>query len=121
MDMPILAMNILEEAIITILAHGGCYDQGRALVLYAKCLTASARFIHNQPQKQIIMNAVKALNKAKISFNKINAYGKVRTVLCLKAMLYNELNMKNERNQCAYEFRQINQQLCTRLDNILLY
>ncbi|XP_066585318.1 anaphase-promoting complex subunit 5 [Prorops nasuta] len=120
MGLPVLAMNLIEESIVHILAHGGCYDQGRALVLYAKCLVVTAPKDNCEERKDIILDAIKALKKAKSHFVKIEAYGKLRSILCLEAVFYNEIDFKTERNQCAFEFRQIDEQFTTKLCSLSL-
>lgn len=121
MGLPSLAMNLVDEAIIHILAHSGCYEQGRALILYAKCLVATATSTFRKGRKEIILSAIKALSKAKNHFDKVEAFGKIRTVLSLQSIMYNEIDMKYERNQCAFELRQFEEQFPTKLDNICLY
>lgn len=118
--MPTLALNLVEEAITQILAHGGYYDQGRAFVLYTKCLVATAPTC-DKTRKGVILKAIKALSKAKNYFTKVEAYGRLRITLCLESLLCHEIDLKTERNQCAFEFRQLDQQLLTKLNNLFLY
>lgn len=118
--MPTLALNLVEEVITQILAHAGYYDQGRAFVLYAKCLVASAPEC-DKTRKEAILKAIKALSKAKYYFTKVEAFGRLRSTLCLESLLCEEIDLKTERNQCAFEFRQLDQQLLTKLDNLCLY
>lgn len=118
--MPTLAVNLVEEVITQILAHGGYYDQGRAFVLYAKCLVATAP-ANDKARKEVILKAIKTLSKAKDYFMKVEAYGRLRTTLCLESLLCHDIDLKTERNQCAFEFRQLDQQLLTKLDNLSLY
>ncbi|KAL2712791.1 anaphase-promoting complex subunit 5 [Vespula squamosa] len=121
MGLPSLAMNLVDEAITHTLAHGGCYEQGRALILYAKCLVGTATSTSTKLRKEIILNAIKALSKARHHFNKVEAFGKIRSVLSLQSIMYNEIDMKFERNQCSFELRQFEEQFSTKLDNICLY
>lgn len=109
MGMPSQASNLIDEAIIQILAHGGFYDQGRALVLHAKCIVAMAP-LESVKRKIIIQDAIKSLIKAKIYFSKIEAFGRLKNTIYLLSILYNELDSKAERNQCCFEFRQMNEQ-----------
>ncbi|XP_035723802.1 anaphase-promoting complex subunit 5-like [Vespa mandarinia] len=121
MGLPSLAMNLVDEAITHTLAHGGCYEQGRALILYAKCLVGTATSTSTKLRKEMILNAIKALSKARDHFNKVEAFGKIRNVLSLQSIMYNEIDMKFERNQCSFELRQFEEQFPTKLDNICLY
>lgn len=120
MGMPTLALNLVEDVIVQILAHSGYYDQGRAFVLYAKCLVATAP-VCGKPRKEVILRAIKALSKAKDYFTKVEAYGRLRATACLESLLCHEIDLKNERNQCAFEFRQLDEQFLTKLDNLCLY
>ena len=120
MGMPTLALSLVEDVIVQILAHSGYYDQGRAFVLYAKCLVATAPAC-GKPRREVILRAIKALSKAKDHFTKVEAYGRLRATVCLEALLCHEIDLKNERNQCAFEFRQLDEQLLTKLDNLCLY
>ncbi|XP_017876328.1 anaphase-promoting complex subunit 5 [Ceratina calcarata] len=119
MNMSTLALNLVEEVITQILAHGGYFEQGRAFVLYAKCLSANAPTCE-KAKKGVILKAIKALSKAKNCFTKVEAYGRLRTTLCLESLLYHEIDLKTERNQSAFEFCQLNQQLSTKY-NLSLY
>ncbi|KAK0177690.1 hypothetical protein PV328_001718 [Microctonus aethiopoides] len=121
MDMPNQASSLIDEAIIQILAHGSYYDQGRALILYAKCLVATAPLTTTEKRRTAIQDAIKSLIKAKNYFSKIEAYGKVKNTLYLLTIMYNELDSKGERNQCAFEFRQLNAQYPSKADTTTLY
>uniref|UniRef100_A0A6V7I7P8 Cohesin loading complex subunit SCC4 homolog n=1 Tax=Bracon brevicornis TaxID=1563983 RepID=A0A6V7I7P8_9HYME len=120
MGMPNQASNLIDEAIVQILAHGGWYDQARALVLHAKCLVATAPQIPEK-RKLIIQDAIKALLKAKSHFSKVEAFGKVKNTLYLLSLFYNEIDMKADRNQCAFEFRQLDEQYPTKTNTSTLY
>ncbi|XP_043461028.1 anaphase-promoting complex subunit 5 [Leptopilina heterotoma] len=120
MGMPYQASKLVDEAIVQILTHGGFYDQGRALVLRAKCLVATSS-PSNPKHNSAILNAIKSLSKAKAHFHKIEAFGRVKSTLYLLSIFYNELDMKKERNQCAFEFRQLDEQYSAKLNTISLY
>lgn len=121
MGLPTLALNLVEEAIPTILGHGGCYDQGKAFLLYSKCLIASAPESVSEARKETILSGIKVLLKAQALFNKINAVAMVKSTLHLQAVLYNEIDLMPERNQCAFEFRQLDEQYQTSPTNPFLY
>lgn len=113
MGLPTLALNLVEDAIPTILGHGGCYDQGNAFMLYGKCVIASASETAPQMRTKVILSGIKALSKAQALFTKVNAIAKAKNTLHLQAIFYNEINLLSERNQCAFEFRQLNEQYQT--------
>lgn len=49
LGVPEQALNILHDAIETVLAHGSVMDKGRALVLMARCQLAAAGFSSDAP------------------------------------------------------------------------
>lgn len=121
MGLPTLALNLVEDAIPTILGHGGCYDQGNAFMLYSKCLIAITSENSSEMRKKVILSGIKTLSKAQALFTKVNAIAKVKNALHLQAIFYNEINLLPERNQCAFEFRQLNEQYQTTSTNPFLY
>ncbi|XP_034947106.1 anaphase-promoting complex subunit 5 [Chelonus insularis] len=109
MGMPKQALCLVDEAIINILTHGSLYDQGEALTLHAECLVA-ASFLTAKQRTTAIQGAVKSLLRANECFSKIEAFNKMKTTMYTLAVMYNELDMKAERNQCAFEFKKLNEQ-----------
>jgi len=120
MGMPNQASNLVDEAIVRILAHGGWYDQGRALVLYAKCLLATAP-LSGEKRTEVIKDAIKALLKAKTHFNKVEAFGRTKSTLFLLSLLYHEIDSKAECYSSCFEFRQLDMQYPSKLDTVKLY
>lgn len=116
MKLPYRASKLVDEAIVQILAHGGLYDQARAFVLYAKCVIATAPSTFDKTRSVILLDAIKALIKAKLAFEKLEAYGRVKSTLYLLCCVYHELNMKYDRNQCAFELRRFDQQYSMNAD-----
>lgn len=121
MGLPTLALELVGDAIPTILGHGGCYDQGQAFMLYGKCLMASAPESPFEARKEVILSGMRALSKAQARFVKIKAISRVKSILHLQAVFYNEINFLPERNQCAFEFRQLDEQYLTTTGNPSLY
>ncbi|GAB1866350.1 Anaphase-promoting complex subunit 5 [Camponotus japonicus] len=121
MGLPTLALNMVEEAIPTILGHDGCYDQGKAFMLYGKCLIASASEKSSETRKEAILTGIKTLSKAQALFMKVNAIAKVKSTLHLQAVFYNEIDLLLERNRCAFEFRQLSEQYVMTSTNLFLY
>ncbi|XP_043287109.1 anaphase-promoting complex subunit 5 [Venturia canescens] len=120
MGMPNQASNLVDEAIVQILAHGGWYDQARALVLYAKCLLATAPLTGDE-RMRALKDAIKALVKAQNHFDKVEAFGRKRSTLYLLSIIYHEIDAKDERNQCAFQYRQLHLQYPAKLDYIKSY
>lgn len=121
MGLPMLALNLVEDAIPTVLGQSGCYDQGKAFMLYGKCLIASAPENSPEARKEVILSGIKILSKAQALFIKVNAIAKVKSVMHLRTVFYNEVDLLSERNQCAFEFRQMDEQYPTSPTNLFLY
>lgn len=120
MGLPMLALNLVEDAIPTVLGQSGCYDQGKAFMLYGKCLIASAPENSPEARKEVILSGIKILSKAQALFIKVNAIAKVKSVMHLRTVFYNEVDLLSERNQCAFEFRQMDEQYPTSPTNLFL-
>ncbi|KAJ4439043.1 hypothetical protein ANN_14999 [Periplaneta americana] len=120
MGLPSQALKLINQSLNIILSHGGNYDQGRALLLYAKCKVAAAVGQATDMRKEILCEAIDMLNKAKMSFEKIESNCRVKDVLYLQGLLCNELGDVAERNRCALEFRQLDEQYPTKIPTMLL-
>ncbi|XP_058790721.1 anaphase-promoting complex subunit 5 isoform X2 [Phymastichus coffea] len=119
--MPYQALRNLQESIIQILANGGLYDQARAYVTYAKCLSANAA---NQPEdnrRVMLHEAIKQLCKAKSLFEKLEANDRLKTTLYFLSRLYHEIDMHEERNMYAFEFKQLDHQFPTEKNYIYIF
>lgn len=123
LHMPYQALRNVNQAIIPILAHGGLYDQARAHVTFAKCLSANAakQFSSNDNKKYMILEGIKHLSKAKKILEKLEANNKLKSTLYLMSVFYNEIDMYDERNKCAYQFRELDQQFPTDPNNVYLF
>ncbi|XP_049828082.1 anaphase-promoting complex subunit 5 isoform X1 [Schistocerca gregaria] len=120
MALPSLALKLIDEALPVVVAHGGCYDQARGLLLHAKCKIASAASKPPSAREAILNNALQQLHKAQNGFFKIEAYSRMKDVVYLKALLYNELGYVSERKKCALQFRQLDEQYPTKVATTLL-
>lgn len=72
-----------------VLAHGGAYDRGRALLLFAKCRVAAVTAgPSSQTERQnIVTEAISTLERAKGLFTKVEAISRVKDVLYLQVTL----------------------------------
>lgn len=120
MGLPSQALKLTDQSLLIILSHGGAYDQGRALLLFAKCKVAAAAGQPPDVRKKAFNEAICLLNKVKINFQKTEAYYRVKDVLYLQALLYNEIGCVAERKRCALEFRHLDEQYPTKLTTTLL-
>lgn len=110
MHMPQHALKSLNICLPQILANGYAYDRGSALLLYAKCLVATSKQLSPENRSVIIRDSTKMLEKVKRNFQQVKAFHKVKDVLYLQAILYNEIDSNDERNRCAKEYRMLNEE-----------
>ncbi|XP_008190332.1 anaphase-promoting complex subunit 5 [Tribolium castaneum] len=108
------ALKILDRCLVQILAHGGNFDRARAVLLYVKCLVAHSAQLEATERREIILNAAQMLEKVKEDFRAVEAYSRVKDVLYLQAQLYNSVDLRSERNRCALEFRQLDEERTTK-------
>jgi len=95
MGLPSQALKLTDQSLLIILSHGGAYNQGRALLLFAKCKVAAAAGQPPDVRKKAFNEAICLLNKVKISFQKTEAYYRVKDVLYLqvKSLLRDSLRI----------------------------
>ncbi|XP_014209635.1 anaphase-promoting complex subunit 5-like [Copidosoma floridanum] len=119
--MPFQALRNVKDAMIHILAHGGLYDQARAYVTYAKVLSANTQNQTAETKKYMMMEAIKHLQKAKKILEKLEANDRLKSTLYLLSVFYNEIGMHDERNKCAFEFKQLDQQFPMDRNHVILF
>ncbi|MBN3316706.1 APC5 protein, partial [Atractosteus spatula] len=111
LGIPEQALNILHMAIEPILAHGAVMDKGRAMLLVAKCQIAISASEPVKQKSQALEVAIQSLDEARTYFVKVDCKERLRDVFYLQARLYNSLGRTAERNECAMQFRHLNQEL----------
>jgi anaphase-promoting complex subunit 5 len=84
MGLPSQALKLIDQCLLLILSHGGSYDQGRALLLFAKCKVAAVTGQCAEVRKKTLTEAILILNKVKINFQKTESYRRVKDVLYLQ-------------------------------------
>lgn len=82
------SLSILDKCLVQILGHGGCYDRGRAMLLYVKCLVADSHKFDENQRKDVILDCAKLLNKVKDDFKKVEAYSRMKDVLFLQVCIF---------------------------------
>jgi anaphase-promoting complex subunit 5 len=88
MGLPSQALKLIDQSLLLILSHGGKYDQGRALLLFAKCKVASVAGQPTEVRKKILTEAIHMLNKAKINFQKVESHCRVKDVVYLQVKVF---------------------------------
>ncbi|KAG7480620.1 hypothetical protein MATL_G00058120 [Megalops atlanticus] len=111
LGIPEQALNILHEAMESILAHGAVIDKGRALLLVAKCQIAMAGTRPGEERRAGLEMAVQTLEEAAAYFSKLDCKERLRDVHYLQARLHNSLGQIPQRNKCAMLFRLLDQEL----------
>lgn len=86
---------MIDQSFLPILSHGGSYDQGRALLLFAKCKVAAVTGQPAELRKKVVTEAIHMLNKAKINFQKVESYCRVKDVLYLQVNFFLSIIPKN--------------------------
>ncbi|KAK3923376.1 Anaphase-promoting complex subunit 5 [Frankliniella fusca] len=122
LGLPAQALSLLDEWLLVMLAHGGAYERGRALLLLAKCriAAATAALCSQEDRFRVVTEAISTLERAKSLFNKVEAISRVKDVLYLQALLFNEVDNVVGRKKCALEFRALDEQHPTKIATTLL-
>jgi anaphase-promoting complex subunit 5 len=89
MGLPSQALKLIDQSLLLILSHGGIFDQGRALLLYAKCKVAAVNGQPAEVRKKVLTEAIHTLNKVKINFQKTESYCRVKDVVYLQVKTLN--------------------------------
>ena len=84
MGMMAQALRVLERCLVQILAHGGCFDRARAVLLYVKCLVAHSDQLEVGERRNVVLNAAEMLERVKEDFRVVEAYSRVKDVLYLQ-------------------------------------
>ncbi|KAL3285340.1 hypothetical protein HHI36_019448 [Cryptolaemus montrouzieri] len=108
------ALCVLEKCMVQIMAHGGCYDRARALLLYVKCIVADSAKLQEEDRSEVIKKGADMLNEVKDLFKRAEAYSRMKDVLYLQAKLYNKIGMRQERNRCAMNYRELDSEYVTK-------
>lgn len=113
MKLPEQALKLLHTQMVQILSHGSVYDQARTMYCYARCQVAANADSPPKERKTALLLAVNMIVTVIEKFKKIDASLRVKDATYYLARLYNELGYTSERNKCAYQFRQLDQQYPT--------
>jgi anaphase-promoting complex subunit 5 len=103
------ALAAVTEALPTVLAHGSVEAKGVARMTYAKCTFATASKAGDRASQ---VQAVGSLQSARSMFRLIGAKKLERKSVYWLARLHDALGDSARRNQCAREFRFLQQSLC---------
>jgi hypothetical protein len=106
------AVRVLRQVLPPLLAQGDAFECGRGHLLHAKCLVASTSSTggNDAPvgseRRMAMLQAIGSLNRAGDCFHLVGDKQREGDVLYLKARLYNDLDMPNERNLVAKTYKE---------------
>ncbi|XP_071947351.1 anaphase-promoting complex subunit 5-like isoform X2 [Antedon mediterranea] len=113
LKMPQHSVQLLDENVSMVLGQGSLSDRSSALFLLAKCMVASVPSTDVDARKAALGTSVGLLNLAADGFVKLEAEYRMKDIMYLQAQMYHELGYTSERNKCAQQFRQLDQQFPT--------
>ena len=109
MDMGEKAVGMLRKCLPHIFAHGGLFETCRAKVLLAKILVANSQRQECSKRSEL-HQSIGLLRQAADGYSLLKAHSRTRDALYIIARLYNHLELYEERNQVAAEFKANEQQ-----------
>ncbi|ORX66241.1 hypothetical protein BCR32DRAFT_250523 [Anaeromyces robustus] len=112
------ALDIMDAILPRVLTHEDLWLQSLCLLIEAKCLMAklsNGLFIgedyekkdNKDNKKDQLFDILSVLEKSLGGFKKVESYNEIKEVIYLQAMIYNELDLKHERDQKAKEFHNL--------------
>ncbi|GBM09638.1 Anaphase-promoting complex subunit 5 [Araneus ventricosus] len=114
LGLPKQALVLLDQIYISILTNGSLYDKGCCCFLYARCLACTSmqnEYKNSEYSKKVILKAISMSNKALECLKTIKAVQKMKSVLCWQAYIFDYLGMKTERNDAAYRYKNLEDEL----------
>lgn len=115
MGLPAQALKLMDQSLLVVLSHGGHYDQAQAMSLFVKCKVASSATVPQEIRTEVIAESVRLLKKVRECYKQVEAYSKVKETVYLQALLSHEIGYVKQRNRCAMEFRQLDEQCPTHI------
>ena len=122
---PQKALSLIFSNISGILSHGGCEEAARAWLLMAKCKIAASKDSELPSRRAQMLEGADLISKAKDIFrykgcspktinflnknffSSVNDYPRVQDCLYLLARLYHSLQLTQERNLAASQFKKL--------------
>ncbi|KAI5701226.1 hypothetical protein M8J75_007398 [Diaphorina citri] len=103
------ALRLMEEGIVTVLAHGTSYDQASALYFYLVCEANSIQETNGPMRVDAIMEIVKTLERVKDTFKRLGVVHKIQSIVFLQAMLCEDVGKTSELYKYSLEFRKLDE------------
>lgn len=103
------ALRLMEDGIVTVLAHGTAYDQASALYFYLVCEANSIQETNGPMREEALMEIVKTLDRVKDTFKRLGVIHKIQSVVFLQAMLCEDIGRSTELYKYSLEFRKLDE------------
>jgi len=111
---PARAYQLTLRCLAPILAHGSLLDCSRARLLAAKCRIAASTELDAAERRAELLEGGKMLTEARDGFEKAGAWSRVKDCLYILARLYHGLQLDQERNLAAQEYKKLDEIYPTR-------
>lgn len=113
MQLPHQSLELLKQQILPIISHGSLFDKARTMYCYVRCYVASTAKSPDRKRRPALLSAVSMMTTVIDYFKKLEAHHRVKDAVYYQARLFHELGFTSERNQCAYQFKQLDSQYPT--------
>lgn len=113
MQLPHQSLELLKQQILPIISHGNLFDKARTMYCYVRCYVAATTNSPEKKRKPALMSAVNMMTTVIDNFKQLEAHHRVKDAIYYLTRLFNELGFTSQRNQYAYQFKQLDSQYPT--------
>jgi len=107
MGFPAKALSLVMSHLPGILSHGGVVESAKAWLLLAKCKIAASKDCDKAQRRLQMLEGADLISKSKELFHSLNEFSRVLECLYLLARLYHNLQLTQERNTAASQFKKM--------------
>jgi len=107
MGFPGKALSLTMSSLPFLLSHGGTEDCAKAWLLAAKCKVGASKDFAPSMRRAEMLEGAEMVIKAKDKFNCIGDQTRVQDCLYLLARLYHSLQLTQERNMIASQYKKL--------------
>ncbi|ESP01711.1 hypothetical protein LOTGIDRAFT_238189 [Lottia gigantea] len=108
-----IQLAFIQKYMLTILTHGSLYDQARTLYCYCRCRVANINNKIEDQRNSVLLSGISMMDTVIDLFKRVEAQQRVKDCIYYQARLYNDIGNLAERNKCAFQFKQLDQQYPT--------
>lgn len=113
------ALKIVRKCMECVLANGGVYDCARTQFLFVRCLVAAQPTLNQKVAK--LNETLAILDECVKRFIKMEIYAKAKDIFIYLARFYNDAEMRKERNQWSYKYRDLENQFPTPVEYLNVF